>query len=599
MKNRFLLITALLFVLALLMFGNENKAVVNGSAAVADLTCSSATTLESLATCIRGQMPQSGSNGFVAPNAAEQADWRAVVNQMLQGQCDFTLPNSLSGAMRISTFTDSGNGRNYCVLMEVQDANNNGYVDRGWGTFIVYNNATRELSHQAPHPISDSTTENQAITIFKETDSRSYLMSGAHRSANSASSSCQSSYGSADAAHNVNNMFHAANQELINWYGATAWNAIQWHGMAADTCSNTHVYPTHGMNITPLATDKISELRDNVLVYHPAWDVDLPGAGACSLNATDNTQGRLINGVPAGSVCGTAASSYNGRFIHIEQDPSYRNPADWINPVKDTWLVGCSYSISPTSASYASAGGAGSVGVTSGAGCAWTVVSNDAWITITSGGSGAGNGTVNYSVAANSGSARTGTMIIAGQTFAVMQSAPTLNTGWLSPAANAAVTSQAGDNNGYEVSAANAGADDNLYAVDNNSGTGSSTSCAANSKDKHRFYNYGVSITGAVAIKGIEVQLNAKVDSASKSPRLCVQLSWDGGVTWTATKSTATLSISEMSYVLGGAADTWGRTWSVGNFSNANFRVRIVDVANSTSRDFSLDWVSVRVSYQP
>ncbi|MSO49350.1 MAG: hypothetical protein EXQ49_05525 [Acidobacteria bacterium] len=91
--------------------------------------------------------------------------------------------------------------------MEVADANNNGYVDRGWGTFITYNGATRELSHQAPHPISDSTTESQAIGVFKGTDSRSYLMAGAHRLANAASSTCQASYGQADAAHNTANMF--------------------------------------------------------------------------------------------------------------------------------------------------------------------------------------------------------------------------------------------------------------------------------------------------------------------------------------------------------------------------------------------------------
>ncbi len=94
------------------------------------------------------------------------------------------------------------------------------------------------------------------------------------------------------------------------------------------------------MNVTPNGGDRIVTLRNNVLVYHPTWDVDLPGAGACSLNATDNTQGRLINGVPAGSECGTAAASYNGRFIHIEQDPNYRNPADWLNPVRDTWPTG-------------------------------------------------------------------------------------------------------------------------------------------------------------------------------------------------------------------------------------------------------------------
>ncbi len=339
MRRRFWLITTLLFVSVLLMLGSEKGDVVSGSTMVADLTCASSTTLESLATCIRNQMPKAGSNGFVAPNATEQADWRAVVNRMLRGSCDFTLPASLSGIMQIRTVTDSANGRNYCVLMEVRDSNSDGSVDRGWGTFIVNNGATRELSHQAPHPISDSATEIQAMTIFKETDSRSYLMAGAHRDANSANSACQCSFKEADAAHNTANMFHATNQELINRYGAASWNAIQWHGMAADTCPCTDVYPSHGVEVTPLATDKISVLRANLLVHHPTWDVDLPGTGACTLNATDNTQGRLINGVPAGSVCGTPASSYNGRFIHIEQDPGFRNPSDWINPVKDTWLA--------------------------------------------------------------------------------------------------------------------------------------------------------------------------------------------------------------------------------------------------------------------
>ncbi len=83
----------------------------------------------------------------------------------------------------------------------------------------------------------------------------------------------------------------------------------------------------------------------------------------------------------------------------------------------------CSYSINPTSASQPAAGGTGSVTVTAGVGCAWTAVSNATFITVTSGSSGSGNGTVNYSVAANSGSSRTGTMTIAGQTFTVTQAA--------------------------------------------------------------------------------------------------------------------------------------------------------------------------------
>jgi hypothetical protein len=172
-------------------------------------------------------------------------------------------------------------------------------------------------------------------------------------------------------------------------------------------------------------------------------------------------------------------------------------------------------------------------------------------------------------------------------------------TGWHSPTANAAVTSGAGDNNGFEVNAANAYADDNLFAVDNNSGTNTSTSCTANQKDKHRYSNYGISIPGSAVIQGIEVRLNSKVDSTTGSPRFCVQLSWDGGVTWTATKTSAALATVETTYILGGVVDTWGRTWSASDFNDANFRVRLTSVASNTSRDFSLDWVAVRVRYLP
>jgi len=84
--------------------------------------------------------------------------------------------------------------------------------------------------------------------------------------------------------------------------------------------------------------------------------------------------------------------------------------------------VTCAGTISPTSASYSAVGGTGSVTVPAPGGCSWTAASNDSWITITSGGGGTGNGTVNYSVAANPGTPRTGTMFIAGQIFTVTQS---------------------------------------------------------------------------------------------------------------------------------------------------------------------------------
>ena len=81
----------------------------------------------------------------------------------------------------------------------------------------------------------------------------------------------------------------------------------------------------------------------------------------------------------------------------------------------------CSISLSGNTENFVAAGGIASVTLTTTSACAWTAVSNASFITITSGASGSGNGTVNYSVAANTGPARMGTMTIAGQTFTVTQ----------------------------------------------------------------------------------------------------------------------------------------------------------------------------------
>jgi hypothetical protein len=100
------------------------------------------------------------------------------------------------------------------------------------------------------------------------------------------------------------------------------------------------------------------------------------------------------------------------------------------------------------------------------------------------------------------------------------------NIGFLIASANAAQAG--GDGNGYQTNPTNAYLDDGLFAVDTNSGTGTSSSCTNSSKDKHRFYNYGINIPGTT-ILGIEVRLDARVDATGGSPKLCVQLSWNGG----------------------------------------------------------------------
>ncbi len=87
-----------------------------------------------------------------------------------------------------------------------------------------------------------------------------------------------------------------------------------------------------------------------------------------------------------------------------------------------TQTTPCVYSISPGMVGVSASVGTGAVLVTTAGGCAWTAISNAAWISIDTGASGTGSGTVTYSVEHNPGSQRIGTITIAGQTFTVTQS---------------------------------------------------------------------------------------------------------------------------------------------------------------------------------
>lgn len=135
------------------------------------------------------------------------------------------------------------------------------------------------------------------------------------------------------------------------------------------------------------------------------WQVSTDG-GLTWTNITGATSGSLTVSGPAGlyravftNSCGTAIS--NSASLGYAFFPCF---------------------ISFGSQVFPHSGGSGSVNVTTPEGTNWTAVSNVAWITITSGSSGIGPGSVYYTVAADDGGKpRTGTMTIAGKTFTVMQ----------------------------------------------------------------------------------------------------------------------------------------------------------------------------------
>ena len=83
----------------------------------------------------------------------------------------------------------------------------------------------------------------------------------------------------------------------------------------------------------------------------------------------------------------------------------------------------CSIVLSPTSVSAGASGGSSTITITTSGACNWVAISNDAFIVLTSPSSGSGNGSLTFSVGANTGAARVGTITVSGQTITVSQAA--------------------------------------------------------------------------------------------------------------------------------------------------------------------------------
>ena len=183
------------------------------------------------------------------------------------------------------------------------------------------------------------------------------------------------------------------------------------------TITQAAVTPTCSYTINPGSADVASGAAAG-----PA--VTVTTTAGCAWTATSNAQWLTVTSGASGNASGTVGynvaantgSARNGTLTIAGHTFTVTQAAP---------APSCTFSIDPTAVNVASGAAAGpAVTVTTTAGCAWTAASNAQWLTVTSGASGNGSGTVGYNVAANTGSARNGTLTIAGHTFTVTQAAP-------------------------------------------------------------------------------------------------------------------------------------------------------------------------------
>ena len=191
-----------------------------------------------------------------------------------------------------------------------------------------------------------------------------------------------------------------------------------------------------------------SDSNDNRASFssYGATTVDLaaPGVSILSTIKTSDTAYGFLGGTSMASpqVAGAAAllAAHNPTLSALSLKASLMNNVDvlsqWTGLVVTNGRLNvaralqtptvCSFGVAPASAMFTESGGTGSVSVTAAAGCSWLATTNaPAWLTINSGASGAGNGTAGYTVAVNTGAARTATLVVADQIVNISQAAGT------------------------------------------------------------------------------------------------------------------------------------------------------------------------------
>lgn len=132
----------------------------------------------------------------------------------------------------------------------------------------------------------------------------------------------------------------------------------------------------------------------------------------------DNTY--AINGSAPTLIC------FNYTNIdHVTFDTSSLFAMDNLSLTVSGTNTTCTLAVSPNNRQHGPFSEPGSFDVYAPGGCAWTVSNSNDWVIVTSGSSGITDGIVSYSVTTNlTGHARSGFIVISGQTFAVTQFAP-------------------------------------------------------------------------------------------------------------------------------------------------------------------------------
>jgi murein DD-endopeptidase MepM/ murein hydrolase activator NlpD len=263
-----------------------------------------------------------GTDEYQVPTSGQLTQWGTVITKILQN--DYSGANTDASALgyQIIQFVDTTTTPRVTYYVLEKSTSSTNY----WGSYF-FNPAPQrpKIAIAAPHEIYDLNTGKQARLIFMKTGARAFFLNGTHRCNSSSFTACSGTttacsdtsakYRASDQAHTATGMFQKTTEIMRS--NISGLYLIQPHGFSKDS-GDPSIIMSNGTRYTP-SPDYLIALRDNLLTIDATLTfkiahVDLTWT---KLVATENTQGRLING--SSNPCTYGASSTTGRFLHLEQ----------------------------------------------------------------------------------------------------------------------------------------------------------------------------------------------------------------------------------------------------------------------------------------
>lgn len=236
--------------------------------------------------------------------------------------------------------------------------------------------------------------------------------------------------------------YDQATKDAIDALGDAGVLQVFAAGNSGQNVENNAFYPANytSPSILTVAASDQSDNRAGFSNYGAtSIDIAAPGVGILSTYNSSSNAYATLNGTSMATphVTGAAAllASYNPNLSVASLKATLMNSVDqlaqWNGVVKSGGRLNvakalqnptvCTYALSNSSQNVSTIGGAFSIDVTAPPNCDFSASSNNSWIAISSGNPGSGNSTLTFTVSANSGFSRVGTITVAGQTYTVTQ----------------------------------------------------------------------------------------------------------------------------------------------------------------------------------